>query len=88
MNRLRFKPTSSQLPMPGIPTPEGQHPATSCCNVAPGQEVLYLGRISGGPHYRSRGVVKQALQRKAVVDMGRLGTWHIPYYFLSVPKAA
>ena len=88
MNSVRVSPPSAQLSMPGIPTPERQHLVTNCYNIAPGQEVLYLGKISGGPHYRSRGVVKQALQRKAVVDMGRLGTWHIPYYFLTVPQAA
>ena len=59
-----------------------------CDSVAPGQEVLYLGKVNGGPRFRSRGVVKQAYRRKAVVDMGRMGTWHIPYYFLSLPEAA
>ena len=54
----------------------------------PGQQVQYVGRVSGGPRFLSRGVVKQTLQRKAIVDLGHGGTWHIPYYFLEMPEAA
>ena len=49
---------------------------------------MYVGRVSGGPRYGSLGVVKHSLQRKAIVDMGRSGLWHIPYYFLALPQAA
>ena len=84
--RTTEEPT--QLAMSGMPEPaQGQRPAV-CCAVEPGQEVVYLGRISGGPRYGSRGVVRHALLRNAVVDMGRTGTWHVPYYFLTIPKAA
>ncbi len=63
-------------------------------NVAPGQEVLYLGRINGGPRYGSRGVVREVRGRKAIVEIGRVtrgranDVWHIPYYFLAVPSKA
>ena len=33
------------------------------------------------------GVIKQALAKRALVDMGMYGCWYIPYYFLSVPVA-
>jgi hypothetical protein len=76
----------TQLSMPGMPEPSHRHKVLSCCNVVPGQEVVYMGNIQGGPRYGTHGIVKQALQRKAVVDMGKSGTWTIPYYFLSVSQ--
>ena len=78
----------SQLSMPGMPAPISAHVSASCCSIATGQEVMYLGSITGGPSYGSRGTVKRALLRKAVVDLGRLGTWRIPYYFLAIPQAS
>ena len=77
-----------QLAMPGMPEAVRLHPIPRSGGVAPGKQVLYLGNLNGGPRYGSRGVVKRALQRKAIVDMGRRGTWHIPYYFLALPHVA
>jgi hypothetical protein len=74
-----------QLQMPGMPSPG---PAASSQNVAPGTEVLYTGYFSGGPRHGARGVIKRASDRRAFVDMGRSGLWHIPYYFLSVHSKA
>ena len=88
MNAIDTRTASSQLSLPGMAVVERPPVALHCGSVAPGQEVLYVGNVSGGPRFRSRGVVRRALQRKAVVDMGRMGTWHIPYYFLSAPTAA
>ena len=81
-------PVVEQLSMPGIPMPERAGADASWENVQPGQEVLYLGKVNGGPPYGAHGVVKQALGRTAVVDMGHSGTWRIPYYFLTVPLEA
>ena len=77
---------ATQIAMPGMPDP--RHPTTvaSCCELAPGQQVVYVGKIMGGPRYGLRGIIKQALQRKAVVDMGRHGTWNVPYFFLTLPQ--
>ena len=36
----------------------------------------------------ARGIVKEIRVRNATVDMGRSGTWHIPFYFLTLPQAA
>jgi hypothetical protein len=44
---------------------------------------LYLGNVSGGPITGSRGIVKKLYANKAVVDMGYVGTWNVPYYFLA-----
>lgn len=88
MARTDTRPPAGQLSMPGMPTPVSLHKLVSCSSVTPGQEVLYVGRIDGGPRYGSRGVVKEALRRKALVDMGRMGTWHIPYFFLAIPRGA
>lgn len=88
MSTTRAKHSIVQLSMQDLPAPEYSHTSASCCSVAPGQEVLYLGTIRGGPRYGSRGIVKGTLRHKAVVDMGRSGTWRIPYYFLAVPQAA
>ena len=88
MSSTRAAPKVAQLPMPGMPVLVYGHTVASCWSVTPGQEVLYLGNISGGPRHGARGVVKQALRHKAVVDLGRSGTWNVPYWFLAVPEAA
>ena len=78
----------SQLPLPGVPTPVDLRQMPSYREASPGQEVVYLGKIGGGPRYGSRGVLMRTLRSRAVVDMGRSGTWHIPYYFLAESPAA
>ena len=78
----------AQLSMPGMPATDSTSEVASCCTVEPGTKVLYVGKVGGGPRYGARGVVKTALHRKAVVDMGRMGTWHVPYYFLGIAEAA
>jgi hypothetical protein len=88
MNHTTAGTRVAQLPMPGIPAPAYGHSIVNFRDIAPGQEVLYLGRLSGGPRQGVRGVVKQTLLKKAVVDMGRFGTWNIPYCFLVSPQAA
>jgi len=88
MRVARNRDKVSQIPLPGMPAQVATHPAVSCCNVAEGQEVLYVGKVSGGPSYGSRGQVKETLQRVAVVDIGTGETWRIPYYLLAVPEAA
>ena len=86
MNHTTTPSGVAQLPMPGIPALAYGLPIVSFRDVAPGQEVMYLGRLSGGPRQGARGVVKWALLKRAVVDMGRFGTWNIPYCFLAVPQ--
>ena len=88
MNATATRPPSEQLEFPGIPTLAAPGPDASWRNVLPGQEVVYLGKISDGPRYGARGLVKNTLNQRAIVDMGRAGTWHIPYYFLAIPAAA
>ena len=78
----------AQLSLSGMPAPVNPAETASCCSVALGQEVLYQGKVSGGPRFGSRGIVKAVLHRKAVVNMGRSGIWHVPYHFLAVPNAA
>ena len=83
---MNFSPGSkftAQIPMPGIP--EVPSTTASSDNVYLGQEVLYMSRRKGGPRVGARGTVKKALKRRALVDMGDWGTWHIPYSFLSIP---
>ena len=88
MVSVKNRISSPQLPMPGMPTRMLHASTANCCTVEQGQQVLYIGDIIGGPRYGSCGTVKEIRLHKAVVDMGRSGTWHIPYYFLSVPEAA
>ena len=85
MNYPAGDSSTAQLSMPGIPSPALPSANASRANVWPGQEVLYIGRLKGGPRFGVRGVVKETLGRRAVVDMGRWGIWRVPYYFLSVP---
>ena len=83
-NANRIGKTGAQLAMPGMPSiPRSEANATRY-NLSPGQVVRYLGNLPGGPRYGSRGIVEGVLGRRAIVDMGRVGRWHIPYYFLSV----
>ena len=77
-----------QLQMPGMPKAQQSKSAASSRNVAAGTEVLYTGYFNGGPRHGSRGVVRRASRRRAFVDMGRSGMWHIPYYFLAVHERA
>ena len=53
--------------------------------VGPGQKVLYTGNVKGGPSTGSSGIVKKLYANKAVVDLGILGIWNVPYYFLGKP---
>lgn len=83
----------SQLRMPGISATPPAYGGIGPTDVSPGQEVLYLGRVNGGPRYGSRGVVREVRGRKAIVEIGaRQGRhsdiWHIPYYFLADPSRA
>ena len=76
---------SGQLPMPGMPAGAYTETVVSRREVVPGRQVLYTGRLSGGPRYGAIGVVRQAQAKRALVDMGMYGRWYIPYYFLSLP---
>ena len=87
MDSIRRPADTAQLDMPGMPPCIIPSARASPASLVPGQAVIYLGHVSGGPRYRARGVVKRALSRTAVVDMGQAGTWHIPYLFLSVASA-
>ncbi len=89
MSQMKMATPEAQLAMPGMPRPRTSRPKlASCCSVSPGQGVLYVGNVYGGPRQGSNGVVKEALRHKAVIDMGRSGIWHIPYYFLAISEAA
>jgi hypothetical protein len=83
---------SPQLTMPGMPEPRFREQKVSnvlgCCNVAPGEEVIYLGKVHGGPRFGARGRVTKTLRQRAVVDMGESGVWNIPYYFLTTQQKA
>ena len=88
MSRWKTKQSTSQMTMPGMLATVSAEEQATCCNVSPGQEVLYLGNVRGGPHYGVHGVVRKTLLKKAVVDMGPEGTWNVPYYLLGLPRAA
>ena len=87
MRHRTSRPPSPQLSMPGMPEPIRSE-TVDRWSITPGQEVLYLGDVNGGPRYGSRGTVRSVLDRKAIVDLRDSGTWHIPYWFLGLPKAA
>ena len=87
MRHRTSRPPSPQLSMPGMPEPIRSE-TVDRWSITAGQEVLYLGDVNGGPRYGSRGTVRSVLDRKAIVDLRDSGTWHIPYWFLGLPKAA
>ena len=88
MKRKSRSRLAEQLHLPGIPTSKALETNANVANLWPGRHVLYLGQVTGGPDYGARGVVKQTRARKVIVDLGRAGTWHIPYQFLSIPLEA
>ena len=75
--------STAQIPMPGIPITQNTHAIQG--NVYVGQEILYMSRRKGGPRLGARGIIKEASKRRAVVDLGQWGIWHVPYSFLSIP---
>ena len=77
-----------QLPLPGLRSAHSRSRSATCCSVHIGQQVVYMGNIHGGPRFGAAGVVTEALQHKAVVDMGANGIWNVPYHFLTFPQAA
>ena len=87
MSRSKLSEGIGQIPMTGMPSAAPLPPA-SCCTVAKGQRVVYIGSVGGGPRYGVSGVVKSTHRHKAVVDLVGSGTWHVPYYLLTLPHAA
>ena len=81
-------PGDAQIPMPGMPRPPAVRPPLNAGNVISGQFVRYHGKIRGGPQFGVMGRVTQTRARQAVVDMGPLGTWHVPYHLLTNTEAA
>ena len=77
-----------QMCMPGMPPQTILRAPVVAHSLTNGTEVVYNGSIYGGPKQGSSGVVREALGRRAVVDLGYSGVWHIPYHFLSLPIAA
>ena len=57
-------------------------------DVDTGQSVIYVGDVLGGPLKGESGIVKRLYGTKALVDLGRSGTWNVPYYFLAKEFAA
>ena len=88
MARTTTRSPGAQLSMPGLDAQVHTHTIVDGSDVESGREVMYLGKVAGGPRYGSHGTVKRALLRRAVIDMGRSGTWYIPYYFLALPQTA
>ena len=76
-----------QIPMPGMPETPRRIASAALQNLWPGREVIYVGDVRGGPRSGARGVVKRTLGRRVEVDMGRSGTWHIPYHYMALPPA-
>ena len=56
-------------------------------NLDEGIEVVYMGNVLGGPSVGAPGKIKKIYARKALVDMGSVGTWNIPYCFLACAAA-
>ena len=88
MSTIAVPPIHLQLKMPGMPMPVRPAAGEALRDVRPGKEVQYLGRVSGGPRFGAKGVVKETKGRRALVDLGRAGTWLVPYFFLGIPLSA
>ncbi len=78
----------AQMPMPGMPSFRQLDAVSLSQPVRPGSEVMYHGNIKGGPRFGAKGVVRETLGRRVVVDLDKYGTWHVPPYLLSAPVKA
>ena len=76
--------TNRQLEFTLSNVPKSHEIILNSSEVDLGQKVLYLGNVSGGPTRGTKGVVERIYAKKAVVDMGLIGKWSVPYYFLGV----
>ena len=56
--------------------------AKGSTDVNTGEQVIYRGFVNGGPTSGTKGVIKRKYARKAIVDLGTLGTWNVPYFLL------
>jgi hypothetical protein len=88
MQLTETRTEEAQLNMPGIPGPVRMEPIIGFHDVNPGQQVLYLGALRGGPRRGAQGTVSSVRRRSAVVDLGTDGTWRVPYFLLALPQAA
>ena len=82
---------TSQLQLPGIGNVK--YNDVSARTVLPGEKVVYIGRIDGGPGYGSVGNIIEIRRRKAIVEIRPFmgidpKVWHIPYYLLGSLKSA
>jgi|FaiFalDrversion2_1042247.scaffolds.fasta_scaffold02983_2 hypothetical protein len=53
-----------------------------------GEEVVYLGKVPGGPRWGAVGRVRRPTAKGVWVHFGTAGCWLVPYYFLGVPGAS
>lgn len=56
--------------------------------LRPGQAVVYVGRVRGGPDYGQMGRVEEVQGAWARVRFRRGGRWRVPVAFLTVPEEA
>ena len=76
--------TNKQLEFKLSNGPKSHEIILNSSKVGLGQKVLYLGNVSGGPTRGTKGIVERIYAKMAVVDMGLIGKWSVPYYFLGV----
>ena len=88
MNKTKGTHTFNQTSMLGIFDMDERIHQSNFRRASAGQNVLYTGNLNGGPRYGSHGIIKQVFLRKAIVDLGISGTWHIPHFLLSTLEAA
>ncbi|GBD10593.1 hypothetical protein HRbin23_00237 [bacterium HR23] len=82
----RKRHTAQQLCLPGLfPTPTVALARPEALGV--GKEVVYIGRVAGGPPRGSRGHVQRLTAWGAWVRFGKAGTWQVPLCLLAVPVA-
>lgn len=82
---------SNQLQLPGIRNIKYDY--ISAKTAMPGQKVVYVGMINGGPGYGSVGSLIEIRGKKAIVEIKPFSgiepkIWHIPYYLLGSIKNA
>ncbi|MCS7207250.1 MAG: hypothetical protein NZ951_04845 [Dehalococcoidia bacterium] len=77
--------TGRQLGLPGVmplPPVEVARPST----LRQGQEVVYIGRVPGGPSRGVWGRVQRLTPRGAWVHFGPAGSWLVPHHLLGIPR--
>jgi len=73
-----------QATLPGLPEVRMERARPG--GLRPGQAVVYVGRVAGGPSYGMAGRVVEVVGSRARVQFPRGDRWLVPVALLALPR--